>query len=120
MLRVLANGIFATASSLLTRNQNPPTGQPSTSRWHMFRQFIFSTVSAIAIPFIRSTTAGDTLYECVNTLLASSTTTRNNIDHRQRNQSGINRLSRPSFRRRSNHNGGIVRIIRPTINIHIH
>jgi hypothetical protein len=120
MLRVLVSGIWATANTLLTRDQNRTIEQQSTSKWRIFRNFIFSTISAIGIPFVRTITANDTLYEYINTFLASSTTARNNIDHRQQRQSGINRLSRPNFRRRSHHNGGIIRILKPTINIHIH
>jgi hypothetical protein len=122
MLRIIISSIWTTANTLLNRSQNTTPDQPSTSKWRIFRNFIFSTISTLGIPLIRSITANDTLYECVNTLLANSTTNRNNnnIDHHQRQNSGISRHSRPNFRRRSHHNGGVVRIIKPTINIHLH
>jgi hypothetical protein len=120
MLRILFSGIWTTANTLLNRNQNPTADQPTTSRWGVFRNLIFSTITAIGTPLLRSITGTDTVYECVNTLLANSTTNRNNIAHRQGHNSGISRFSRPNFRRRTQHNGGIVRIIKPTINIHIH
>jgi len=125
MLRILISSIWTTANTLLNRSQNTTPDQPSTSKWRTFRNFIFSTISTFGIPLIRSITGNDTLYECVNTLLANSTTNRNNnnnnnIDHHQRQNSGISRYSRPNFRRRSHHNGGVVRIIKPTINIHFH
>jgi hypothetical protein len=120
MFRVLMNGIWATANTFLSSNQNPTTDQPTTSKWRTFRNFIFSTISTIGIPLVRSITGNDTLYEYVNTFLASSTPNRNNIDHHQRHNSGLSRFSRTNFRRRSHHNGGIVRIVKPTINIHIH
>ena len=121
MLRVLISGIWTTANTLLTRSQNPVPDQPSTSKWHTFRQIIVSAISLFGIPLARTLTGNDTIYECVNTFLANSTTNRNNnIDHRERQNSGLSRYSRPSFRRRSHHNGGVVRIIKPTINIHIH
>jgi len=120
MLRILISSIWTTANTLFNHSQNTTPDQPSTSKWRTFRNFIFSTISTLGIPLIRSITANDTLYECVNTLLANSTTNRNNIDHHQRQNSGISRYSRPNFRRRSHHNGGVVRIIKPTINIHLH
>jgi hypothetical protein len=121
MLRVLINGILTTANTLLNNSQNLTTNPPSTSKWRIFRNFIYSTFTIIGIPLVRSITGTDTVFEYVNTYLANSTTTRNNIDHRQqRHNSNLSRFSRPNFRRRSYHNGGIVRIIKPTINIHIH
>ncbi len=120
MLRVLISGIWATANTFLNNNQNPTTDQTSTSKWRIFRNFLFSTISTIGIPFVRRIAGNDTVYEYVNTFLASSTTNRNNIDHHQRENSGLNRFSRPNFRRRPHRNGGIVRIVKPTINIHIH
>jgi len=116
MFRALISGIWSTAATLLSNNQNPPT----TSKWRIFRNFIFSTMSTIGIPLVQSLTESDTIYEYVNTFLANSTTTRNNIDHRQQRNSNLSRFSRPNFRRRSHHNGGTVRIIKPIINIHIH
>lgn len=121
MLRVVISTIWATATTLLNGAQNPPADQPTTSKWHTFRNFIFSTLSTFGIPLIQSMTENNTLYDCVNTFLAHSTTNRNTtVDHRQRQNSGISRYSRPNFRRRTHHNGGVVRIIRPTIHIHIH
>ncbi|CAF0734141.1 unnamed protein product [Rotaria sordida] len=120
MLRVLVSGIWTTANTLLNRNQNSSNEQSSTSTWHKFRNFIFSAISSFGIPLVRSITQNETLYEYVNTCLAYSTTNRNNVDHRQQRNPGVNRLSRPNFRRRSYHNGGVIRIIKPTINIHIH
>lgn len=122
MLRVLINGIWTTANTLLNKSQNPTTNPPSTSKWRIFRNFIYSTFTYIGIPLVRSFTGTDAVFEYVNTYLGNSTTTttRNNIDHRQRHNSNLSRFSRPNFRRRPYHNGGIVRIIKPTINIHIH
>ncbi len=120
MLRVLINSIWTTANTLFNNGQNPAINPPSTSKWRIFRNFIFSTITNIGIPLVRSYTGTDTVFEYVNTVLANSTTTRNNIDHHQRPNSNLSRFSRPNFRRRSHHNGGIVRIIKPTINIHIH
>ena len=120
MFRGLINGIWTTASMVLNHNRNSTNNPPSTSKWRIFRNFIFSAISTLGIPFVRSITESDTLYEYVNTCLAYSTTNRNNIDHRQRRDSGVSRLSRPDFRRRSYRIGGIVRIVKPSINIHIH
>ncbi|CAF0776502.1 unnamed protein product [Rotaria sp. Silwood1] len=120
MLRVLISGIWATANTLLNRDQNSSNEQSSTSTWHKFRNFIFSTISSVGIPFVRSITENETLYEYVNTCLAHSTTNRNNVDRRQQRNSGVSQSSRPNFRRRLYHNNGVIRIIKPTINIHIH
>ncbi len=118
MLRVLIGGIWDAANAFVSPGQNLPIDRPSTSRWRAIGNFLFSMVSNIGIPLVRSMTANETLYECVNTLLANptTTTTRNHNDH----HSNISRHSRPNFRRRTHHNGGNVRIIRPTIHIHIH
>jgi hypothetical protein len=118
MLRLLISGIWTTASTLLSLNQNPAVDQPSsTSKWRTFRNLFFSTISAFGIPLVRSMATNDTLYEYVNTFLGNSIPTRTNTDHHQRRNNSINRNSRPNFRRRSHHNGGIVRIVKPTFNI---
>ncbi|CAF2469966.1 unnamed protein product [Rotaria sp. Silwood2] len=120
MLRVLITGIWTATNTLLNRNQNPPNEQSSTSKWHKFRHFIFAAISSFGISFVRSITENEAIYEYVNTCLANSTTNRTSVEHRQQRNSGVNRLSRPNFRRRSYHNSGAIRIIKPTINIHIH
>ncbi|CAF3146652.1 unnamed protein product [Rotaria socialis] len=120
MFRVLISSIRATANMLLVHHQNLPSDQSSTSKWHKFRNIFFSTISSLGISFIRSLTETDTLYECVNTYLAHSATNRNTVDPRKRNNSGVSRLSRPNFRRRSCRSSGIIRIVKPKIHIHIH
>ena len=118
MLRVLIGSIWSAASALLTPSQNPPTAQPVTSKWRTIGNFLFSTLSNIGIPLLRTMTEGEALYECVNTLLANPTTTVTR--NRTEQHSNISRHSRPNFRRRTNHHGGNVRIIKQNIHIHIH
>ena len=120
MLRVIISSIWTVANTFLNRSQNLAEDQPSTSKWRTLRNLICSTISTLGIPLIRSISGSDTVYECVNTLLASSTTNRNPVEQPQRRPTSISRFSRPNFSRRSHHNGGIVRILKPTINIHIH
>lgn len=121
MWRLLINGILATANALLSNNQNATTDLPATtSTWRRFRNFIFSTIATVGIPLAQSAIENNAGYEYVNTILANSPTARNNIDQRERHNSNLSRHSRPNFRRRSHHNSGNVRIIKPTIHIHIH
>lgn len=111
MLRLFLNGIYAVTNTLLNQNE----AQTSTSRWRIFRNFLSSTMTILGRPLIRSITGNETVYEYVNTLLSNPTTR----EHHQRPHSGLDRHSRPVFRRRTHHRGG-VRIIRPTIHIHVH
>ncbi|CAF0779476.1 unnamed protein product [Adineta steineri] len=121
MWDILFNGLLAAGNIFFNRGQNTTPDQRPISKWRTFCNFIFSTISTVGIPLIQSATGNDTAYEFVNAALGSSTTNRNNnIDHHERQNSGISRLSRPNFRRRRHHSSGAVRIIRPTINIHIH
>lgn len=120
MLRILIRGIQTTANALLIHDQNIPNNQSSTSKWRSLYNFLFSAFSSIGIPLLRTFTGSDTLFEFVNAYLANTNTTRNNIVRHQRRSSGVSQLSRPNFRRRTHHNHGVVRFIRPTIHIHIH
>ena len=120
MLRAILNGILSTTNTLLINTETPAIDRPSTSRWRTFGNFLYSTLSTFGIPLLRLVTGGDTVYECVNSLLVNSSPTRNHTDQRQRTNSNLNRLSRPNFRRRSHHHGGNVRILKPTIHIHLH
>jgi hypothetical protein len=122
MWRILINSIWAAANTLLSPGQNQPIDQPSRSKWRTIGNFFFSTLANIGFPLARSIAQNETLYECVNALLATPTTTtaRNHNDHHERHNSNLSRYSRPNFRRRSHHNGGTVRFIKPIINIHIH
>lgn len=120
MLRVVLSSIWATANALLTRNQTVDNNQATTSKWHTIGKFLLSTLTTLGVPFVRSLTQNETVYDCVNALLSNPTTTRNANIHRQRSNSGLSRFSRPNFRRRSHHENQVVRIIKPTIHIHIH
>lgn len=123
MWRALISSVLATANILLNNNQNStldPTTTATTSKWRQFRNFLFSTLTSFGIPFAQSMLGDNAIYEYVNSSLVNSPTTRNNIDHHERHNSNLNRHSRPNFRRRSHHNHGNVRIIKPTIHIHLH
>ncbi|CAF0756663.1 unnamed protein product [Adineta ricciae] len=110
MLRLIFNGICTVTNTLLNRNET----QASTSRWRIFRNFLGSTMSSLGRPLIRSIVNNETVYEYVNTLLSNPTTR----EHHRRANLGLDRHSRPTFRRRTYHHGGI-RIIRPIIHVHV-
>lgn len=125
MLRMLISSIWTAANTLLSSNENPSVDQPPTSKWRAIGKFLAAALSTIGIPFIQSMTESEALYECVNTLLSTSTATpatatRSHNNHRQRPNPGLSRHSRSHFRRRPHHNGGAVRIVKPTIHVHIH
>lgn len=120
MWRLVVTSILTAANTLLNRNETQENN--STSKWRSIANFLLSTLNAIGVPFVRTLTENETVYECVNTLLSNSTTTttRNGNNNRQQTNSNLSRFSRPHFRRRSHHENRTVRIIKPTIHIHIH
>ena len=121
MLRFLLSSIWTTANAL--RNQNATVtdnNQATTSKWRTIGKFLLSVLTTLGIPFVQSLTENETVYDCVNTLLANSPTTRSANARQQRSNSSLSRFSRTNFRRRSNHENRVVRIIKPTIHIHIH
>ena len=122
MLRHLLGGICTTANLLLNRaSNNAPTNQTTTSKWRVLRDILLAMISAVGIPLVQSLTASETVYELVNASLANATAAQTSPARRQRDERGVSDMSRPNFRRRTQHSHrGVVRIVKPTINIHIH
>lgn len=110
MLRILISSLVSSANAFLATNQ--------TSKWDMFRNFVSSTFSIFGRPLLRRFTNNDTVYECVNTLLSNPTAAQQYTEHRQQQNSHLNRFSRPNFRRRTHR--PVIRIVNPTVHIHMH
>lgn len=95
-----------------------------SSLWTVAKTVLMSVVSNVGIPFVRSMVTPDSVYQYVNALLGQHTTARSHETtslRRERDRDpdhGVNRLSRPNFRRRphrvARHR---ISIINPTIYI---
>ena len=121
MLRVLMAGMVTSAMAFFNWQKTRTTNGVSSSTWRVFRSLISSTVSRFGGAFVRSLTESAGLYECVNTLLANSTSQQHNVRMRRRHREGVSDMSRPSFRRRNHRrHSSLIRIVSPTININIH
>lgn len=118
MFAVVFKSLLAIANGLLSNQQNVDVERPTPSKWRRWGSRFVSVISAIGFPLLRNAATGSTeVYDFVNTILSQQTANR--PIHRE-HENGLNRLSRPNFRRRSHRNQrSRICLINPTINITI-
>jgi len=117
MFDVVFKSLLAVANRLFSNQQNVGVERPTSSKWRRWGSRFISVISAVGFPLLRNATGSTEVYDFVNTMLSQQTPNR--PIHRE-HENGINRLSRPNFRRRSHRNQrSRICLINPTINITI-
>lgn len=117
MFGVVFRSLWAVANSLLANRENAVVERPPvTSRWRRWTNTFLSMMSNFGVPLLQTVVEQGTVYDFVNAALSQQTPTR--TAERRDPQHGLNRLSRPNFRRRA-HRQQRPRIvlINPTINV---